>query len=216
MRDTVGSLSGAASSAKVSYPTFVAVSPSPPLTGFLRKEAADARTPEDLVEHVRRETSLVRVVEASGLVLPLRSRQWEGVCPLHEESRASLLVSLWRRSWNCFGCDRSGGRPSAGGFRRWSPRIGKRSRAGGGSSGRGERRTSDDCAVAGERDRRATRGERRKGRRVGDGAVRGRSRIRGKDSGATRKLRARAFRASRALSTRNTARTLGLQLPALN
>lgn len=66
------------------------------------------RIPDELVERVKREISLPRVVEASGVALSRRGKEWVGVCPLHEESEASLFVNPGKGSWHCFGCDKGG------------------------------------------------------------------------------------------------------------
>jgi len=66
------------------------------------------RIPDELVERVKREISLPRVVEASGVVLSRRGKEHVGVCPLHEEAQASLFVNPDKGSWHCFGCDRGG------------------------------------------------------------------------------------------------------------
>jgi len=66
------------------------------------------RIPDELVERVKREISLPRVVETSGGTLARRGKEWVGVCPLHEESEASLFVNPEKGSWHCFGCNKGG------------------------------------------------------------------------------------------------------------
>ena len=65
-----------------------------------------ARIPEELIARLKREVDLRRVVEASGVELVRRGKDWVGLCPLHADKEPSLFVSPAKGSWHCFGCDR--------------------------------------------------------------------------------------------------------------
>ncbi|MGH8222160.1 MAG: CHC2 zinc finger domain-containing protein [Woeseiaceae bacterium] len=66
------------------------------------------RIPEELIERLKREVSIVELVQASGVELVRQGKEWVGVCPHHTESEASLFVNPDKGSWHCFGCNRGG------------------------------------------------------------------------------------------------------------
>lgn len=69
-----------------------------------------ARIPDDEIERIKVEVSLVRLVESSGVALAKRGAdEMVGLCPFHEEGTPSLSVSVAKNLFHCFGCDAAGG-----------------------------------------------------------------------------------------------------------
>src|SRR5579859_6719494 len=61
------------------------------LTGFWRSPMA--RIPDAEIERLRKEASVARLVEASGVALEQRGKDWAGRCPFHAEETASLVIT---------------------------------------------------------------------------------------------------------------------------
>jgi DNA primase catalytic core len=68
-----------------------------------------ARIPEAEIERLKREVSVERLVEASGIVLKKTGKDLTGCCPFHEDETASLVVTPAKNLWHCFGCGLGGG-----------------------------------------------------------------------------------------------------------
>ena len=68
-----------------------------------------ARVLDIEVERLRLETSLVRLVEASGVKLVDQGSQQVGPCPFHDDPGASLIVSPVQNRWRCSGGCEAGG-----------------------------------------------------------------------------------------------------------
>ncbi len=68
-----------------------------------------ARIPDEVIERVRAECSLVSVVRAHGVELRRVGRDWHGRCPFHEDSTPSLVVSPGKGLWHCLGACSVGG-----------------------------------------------------------------------------------------------------------
>ncbi|QBR00410.1 CHC2 zinc finger domain-containing protein [Paraburkholderia pallida] len=66
------------------------------------------RIPQDELERLKREVSLVRLIESQGHQLKKRGRDWVMRCVFHEEDTPSLSVSESKNVWHCFGCGASG------------------------------------------------------------------------------------------------------------
>jgi DNA primase catalytic core len=60
------------------------------------------------IDRLKAEVSLVRLVEASGVVLTKRGGDMVGCCPFHEDGTPSLVVTVGKNLWHCFGCDAGG------------------------------------------------------------------------------------------------------------
>lgn len=67
------------------------------------------RIPGDELERLKREVSLVRLIEASGVSLEKRGRDFVGRCPFHEDRTPSFVVSPEKNLWNCLGACGAGG-----------------------------------------------------------------------------------------------------------
>jgi DNA primase len=68
-----------------------------------------ARIPDTELERLKSETSVQRLVEASGVELKKAGKDWLGRCPFHDDAEASLVVSPAKNLWHCFGCQIGGG-----------------------------------------------------------------------------------------------------------
>lgn len=68
-----------------------------------------ARVPEEQLERLKKEVSVQRLVEASGVLLKAGGKDWVGRCPFHEDDTASLVVTPQKNLWHCFGCGAAGG-----------------------------------------------------------------------------------------------------------
>ena len=70
------------------------------------------RIPDSDIERLKAEVSLVRLVESAGVVLEKRGGDRVGRCPFHEDDTPSLVVTVAKNLWHCFGCG-AGGDPIA-------------------------------------------------------------------------------------------------------
>ena len=68
-----------------------------------------ARIPEELIERIKREVSLVRLAEAQGLQLKKQGHDYLACCPFHNDKTPSLVISPSRNLWNCLGACQQGG-----------------------------------------------------------------------------------------------------------
>ena len=70
-----------------------------------------ARIPESELERLKREVSVVRLVEAAGVALKKHgAADLVGRCPFHEDRTPSLVVTPAKNLWHCLGaCQRGGG-----------------------------------------------------------------------------------------------------------
>jgi DNA primase catalytic core len=67
------------------------------------------RIPESELERLKSEVSLVRLVEAAGVTLVKRGKDYVGRCPFHEDKTPSFIVSSEKNLWNCLGACGEGG-----------------------------------------------------------------------------------------------------------
>ena len=67
-----------------------------------------ARLPDEMVERIKREISVERLVEARGIQLKRVGKNLVGLCPFHKENQPSLTVTPGTNKWRCFGCGRGG------------------------------------------------------------------------------------------------------------
>ncbi len=68
-----------------------------------------ARIPDDVVERLKEEVSLVRLVELAGVELRRQGKDLVGLCPFHEDRSPSLVVSPEKNLWHCMGACQAGG-----------------------------------------------------------------------------------------------------------
>jgi DNA primase len=67
-----------------------------------------ARLPDEVVERIKREISVERLVGARGIQLKRVGKNLVGLCPFHKENKPSLTVTPSTNKWRCFGCGRGG------------------------------------------------------------------------------------------------------------
>jgi len=67
------------------------------------------RIPEEELERVKRETDLVGLVRSSGVALERRGSDWVGLCPFHDDTDPSLVVTPSKNLWHCLGACEAGG-----------------------------------------------------------------------------------------------------------
>ncbi|MFA1028498.1 DnaG primase-like protein [Pseudomonas syringae pv. helianthi] len=67
-----------------------------------------ARIPEAELERLKREVSLVRLIQSQGHELKKRGKDWVMCCVFHDESTPSLSVSEEKNLYHCFGCGAAG------------------------------------------------------------------------------------------------------------
>jgi DNA primase len=63
-----------------------------------------ARIPESEIERIKRDVSLERLVEASGVALKRLGKNLVGLCPMHEDHNPSLIVTPATNLWHCPPC----------------------------------------------------------------------------------------------------------------
>ncbi|MCU7929139.1 MAG: toprim domain-containing protein, partial [Candidatus Thiodiazotropha sp. (ex Dulcina madagascariensis)] len=68
-----------------------------------------ARIPEQDIERLKQEISLVRLVESQGIVLKKHGQDYLGLCPFHDDKEPSLVISPEKNLWHCLGACQTGG-----------------------------------------------------------------------------------------------------------
>jgi DNA primase len=68
-----------------------------------------ARFAQTEIERLKREISVQRLIEHSGIALKKAGKDLIGCCPFHEDATASLVVTPVKNLWHCFGCGAAGG-----------------------------------------------------------------------------------------------------------
>jgi DNA primase catalytic core len=66
------------------------------------------RLPDELVERLKKEVSIQRLVEARGVKLKRTGKNLMGLCPFHDDHNPSLSVTPSTNKWNCLGCGKGG------------------------------------------------------------------------------------------------------------
>lgn len=67
-----------------------------------------ARIPDDVIDRLKSEISLVRLVERYGIELKRQGKDLVGKCPFHDDDTPSLIISEKKNVFHCFGCNASG------------------------------------------------------------------------------------------------------------
>lgn len=68
-----------------------------------------ARIPDQEIERLKREVSLVRLAEGRGVVLKRHGADLHGCCPFHDDKTPSLVISPAKNLWHCLGACQAGG-----------------------------------------------------------------------------------------------------------
>jgi DNA primase catalytic core len=66
------------------------------------------RIPQEELDRIKREVSLLRLIESQGHELKKRGKDWVMRCVFHDEDTPSLSVSEAKNVYHCFGCGASG------------------------------------------------------------------------------------------------------------
>ena len=67
-----------------------------------------ARLPDELVERLKREIAIERLVESRGIQLKRAGKNLMGLCPFHNDHNPSLSVTPSTNKWHCLGCGKGG------------------------------------------------------------------------------------------------------------
>ena len=67
-----------------------------------------ARIPDSELERLKKEISLLRLIQSQGHVLAKRGKDWAMRCIFHEDATASLVVTESKNLYHCFGCNAAG------------------------------------------------------------------------------------------------------------
>lgn len=70
-----------------------------------------SRIPEQEIERLKRETSLVELAARYGVELKQHGADLLGLCPFHADKEPSLVVSPSKQLWHCLGACQAGGSP---------------------------------------------------------------------------------------------------------
>lgn len=66
------------------------------------------RLANEVVDRIKREVSLVRLVESQGYQPKKQGKGYTLSCPFHDELTPSLIISPKTNLFNCFGCGAAG------------------------------------------------------------------------------------------------------------
>ena len=68
-----------------------------------------ARIADEVIEKIKRDISLLRLVESGGLSLKKHGQDYIGHCPFHDDQTPSLVISPAKNLWHCLGACGEGG-----------------------------------------------------------------------------------------------------------
>jgi DNA primase catalytic core len=68
-----------------------------------------ARIPDEQIDRLKQEISLVRLVERQGITLKKHGKDYLGLCPFHDDREPSLVISPEKNLWHCLGACGEGG-----------------------------------------------------------------------------------------------------------
>ena len=68
-----------------------------------------ARIPEQLIEQLKAQVAVERLIESAGIELKAVGKDLRGRCPFHDDREASLVVTPAKNLWHCFSCQIGGG-----------------------------------------------------------------------------------------------------------
>ena len=67
------------------------------------------RTPDAELERLKRDISLERLAESTGIILKRHGKDLIGLCPFHDDHEPSLVISPDKNLWHCLGACQAGG-----------------------------------------------------------------------------------------------------------
>lgn len=62
-----------------------------------------ARISDSELDRLKREVSLLALVEAAGITLKRHGKDYLGLCPFHDDKEPSLVISPEKNLWHCLG-----------------------------------------------------------------------------------------------------------------
>ena len=68
-----------------------------------------ARIPEGELERLKTEVSIERLAESQGILLESRGSDRVGLCPFHDDTDPSLIITPSKNLWHCLGACQAGG-----------------------------------------------------------------------------------------------------------
>lgn len=68
-----------------------------------------ARIPNNELDRLKSEVSLLRLAESSGINLKKHGKDYLGLCPFHDDKEPSLVISPDKNLWHCLGVCNEGG-----------------------------------------------------------------------------------------------------------
>jgi hypothetical protein len=68
-----------------------------------------ARIQDGELARIKREVSLVGLVQAAGVALKRHGADWIGLCPFHDDTNPSLVITPAKNLWHCLGACQRGG-----------------------------------------------------------------------------------------------------------
>ena len=67
------------------------------------------RIPDDQIERLKQDISLLRLAERQGIALKKHGKDYLGLCPFHDDREPSLVISPEKNLWHCLGACGEGG-----------------------------------------------------------------------------------------------------------
>lgn len=67
-----------------------------------------ARIPDDHIERIKQEVSLLRLAESQGYTLKKQGKEYAVHCPFHDDKTPSCMISSTKNVYHCFGCGAKG------------------------------------------------------------------------------------------------------------
>jgi DNA primase catalytic core len=68
-----------------------------------------ARIPDSELARIKREVSLLELVQRDGIELKRHGADWIGLCPFHRDTNPSLVITPSKNLWHCLGACQAGG-----------------------------------------------------------------------------------------------------------
>ena len=68
-----------------------------------------ARIPDEVIERLKDEVALARLVETAGITLKRHGADLLGLCPFHDDHEPSLVITPEKNLWHCLGACQAGG-----------------------------------------------------------------------------------------------------------
>ena len=70
-----------------------------------------AKIPDEVIERLKGEVALARLVETAGVTLKRHGADLLGLCPFHDDHEPSLVITPEKNLWHCLGTCRTPATP---------------------------------------------------------------------------------------------------------